>query len=53
MSFLVVRMGDGAAFHRSVLPRVLHDEVDYHQQKYYVEDLIDEEQQALTRVGGL
>ena len=41
-----------------ILPRVLHEEVDYHQQKYSVEDLIDEKQRALTRaavfaVGGL
>ena len=42
----------------SVLPRVLREEVDYDQQKYYVEDMVDEDQQELTcsavlAVGGL
>ena len=41
-----------------VLPTVLHDEVEYQEQQYYVEDLVGEQQQALTRaavfaVGGL
>ena len=42
-----------------ILPRVLHEEVDYNHQKYSAEDLIGEKQQALTRaaavfaVGGL
>ena len=42
----------------SVLPRVLHEELDYGQQKCYVEDIADEKQQDMTRsaifaIGGL